>query len=125
MTKYIYSQDDAMAKQKFGVDLVTYGSVTEDINFVRVSVKEGHFEEFKNTSWFVYYLIEGSGVFVLNDEKVEAKQGDVVSIPPNTRIHYFGKMELVLIVSPPWKAENETHIRDIDPSESPLAKENS
>jgi mannose-6-phosphate isomerase-like protein (cupin superfamily) len=122
MTKYVFSADEALAKQKFGVDLVTYGSVNKDINFVRVSVKEGHFEEFKNTSSFIYYLIEGSGVFVLNDEEVLVKQGDVVSVPPDTRIHYFGSMELVLIVSPPWAAENETHIRDIDPGENPLKR---
>lgn len=121
MTKYIYPQNQALAKHKHGISLLTYGSVSDDINFVRVSVKEGHFEEFKNTSWFIYHLLEGSGLFVLNGEQVKAKKGDVVSIPPNTRIHYFGKMELVLIVSPPWKEENETHIRDIDPSENPLS----
>ena len=120
MTKYIYSEDETMHVAKHGVDLKLYGPVSDELGFTRVSVKQGHFEEFKSTSWFIYYVLEGSGVFVLNDEKVLAKQGDIVSVPPNTRIHYFGTMELTLIVTPPWKAENETHIRDVDPSESSL-----
>lgn len=120
MTKYIYSENEAKHVVKHGIDLKLYGPVNDDIDFKRVSVSEGHFEEFKNTSWFIYYVLEGSGVFVLNDEQVSVKQGDVVSIPPNTRIYYFGKLELTLTVTPPWKAENETHIRDVDPSESPL-----
>ncbi len=120
MTKYVYHENDTTPVSKFGIDLKLYGEVNNDINFSRVSVKKGHFEEFKNTSWFIYFVLQGSGVYVLNDEHVAVKPGDVVSIPPNTRIYYFGTMELVLIVSPPWKAENETHIRDIDPSENPL-----
>lgn len=122
MTKYVYSEDEAKHISKHGIDLKLYGPVNEDIDFKHVSVAEGHFEEFKNTSWFIYYILQGEGVFVLNDEQVPVKQGDIVSIPPNTRIHYFGKMEFTLTVTPPWKAENETHVRDIDPSENPLLK---
>jgi mannose-6-phosphate isomerase-like protein (cupin superfamily) len=119
MTKYVYSEEEARHISKHGIDLTLYGPINKDIDFKRISVKEGHFEEFKNTSWFIYYILQGNGIFVLNDEQIEVKQGDIVSIPPNTRIHYFGKLELTLIVTPPWKAENETHIRIIDTSENP------
>src|SRR5688572_12067175 len=100
--KYVFSEDDADKVSKFGIDLKLYGDVTPDINFSIIDVAEGHFEEFKNTSWFVYYILGGSGVYVLNDEKLPVKQGDVVAVPPNTRIHYFGTMKMVLIVNPPW-----------------------
>lgn len=122
MTKYVYSEDETKHVSKHGIDLKLYGPVNKYIDFKRVSVAEGHFEEFKNTSWFIYYILQGNGVFVLNDEQVTVKQGDIVSIPPNTRIHYFGKMEFTLTVTPRWKAENETHVRDIDPSENPFSK---
>lgn len=118
--KYVYPENEANAFEKFGMNIKVYGDVTKDINFVRASTKVGHLEEFKNTSWFIYYIIEGNGMFVLNDEKIPVKPGDLVVIPPNTRIHYFGKLEYTLIVNPPWREENETHIRNVDPSESPF-----
>jgi len=77
-------------------------------------------DAFKNKSWFLYYIIEGSGVFVLDDEQHLVKAGDLVAVPPNTRIHYFGTMDYTLTVNPPWAEENETHIRDVDESENPL-----
>lgn len=119
--KYVYPEKDANSFEKFGMQLKVYGDVTTDINFVRASTEIGHLEEFKNTSWFIYYIIDGEGVFVLNDEKTPVKSGDVVAIPPNTRIHYFGKLEYTLTVNPPWREENETHIRDVDASESPFS----
>lgn len=122
MTKYVYSEDESKHISKHGIELKVYGPLNDDIDFKRVSVEEGHFEEFKSTSWFIYYILKGNGIFVLNDEHVAVKEGDIVSIPPNTRIHYFGKLEFTLIVTPPWKAENEVHIRDVDPSENPIQK---
>ena len=65
MTKYLYSEGEAKHISKHGIDLKLYGSVNEDIDIKRVSVEEGHFEEFKNTSWFIYYIQQGNGVFVL------------------------------------------------------------
>ena len=120
MTKYVYSESNTNQFHKHGIDLKAYGPVSGDISFVRASVDEGHFEEFKNSSWFIYYILEGGGAFILNDEKVIARQGDVIAIPPDTRIYYFGKMDFTLTVTPLWKEENETHIRDVDPSENPL-----
>lgn len=118
--KYKFAEDDADKLSKFGIDLTLYGKVSPELDISKVEVAEGHFEEFKNTSWFIYYVIEGAGVYVLNDEKLSVSKGDVISIPPNTRIHYFGTMRMVLIVNPPWQEENETHIRDIKRSENPL-----
>ncbi|HSX15705.1 MAG TPA: hypothetical protein VLF40_02855 [Candidatus Saccharimonadales bacterium] len=120
MTKYVYSESETNHVSKYGIDLKLYGSVGESIDFSRVHVEEGHYEEFKNTSWFIYYIVGGDGMFVLNDEQTAVKTGDVLAVPPGTRIHYFGKLEMTLIVTPPWKAENETHIRDVDRSENPL-----
>ncbi len=120
MTKYVYSRDSTFKKNKFGMNIEVYGAVNDDVSFARASTEVGHLEEFKNTSWFTYYIIEGEGMFVLDDEQHPVKAGDLVAIPPNTRIHYFGKLDYTLTINPPWKEENETHIRDIDPSESPL-----
>lgn len=120
--KYKYSTKDAKKFNKYGVDLVVYGEDFPPANVVRVSVKKGHFEEFYDVeSAYIYYIVEGKGTFVLNDEKVEAQATDLIVIPAKTRIHYFGTMEMVLTVSPAFDEKNERHVRMVDESESPYA----
>ena len=119
--KYKFSAKEARKFNKHGVDLVVYGEDVSEANVVHVSVKEGHFQEFyDDKSWFQYYIYQGSGVFVLNDEKVKAEATDLIVIPPKTRIHYFGRMKMVLTTAPAFDAKNEHHVRFVDKSENPV-----
>lgn len=121
--KYKFTAENAKKFTKHNVDLVVYGENIPEANVVHVSVEEGHFQEFYDTkSWFIYYIYDGNGVFVLNDDKIEVKETDLVAIPPKTRIHYFGKMKMVLTVTPAFNEKNERHIRFVDKSESPYSK---
>lgn len=118
--KYKFTSKEADKFNKHGIDLTIYDYNEPSANVCHVSVKEGHFQEFYDTkSAFTYYIIKGQGTFILNDKPVEAKATDLIVIPPNTRIHYFGTMEMVLTVSPAWKEENEVHVRFVDKGESP------
>jgi mannose-6-phosphate isomerase-like protein (cupin superfamily) len=118
--RYKFTADKAKKFNKHGVDLTVYGLNYSPVNVVHVSVKDGHYQEFLDEkSAYIYYIISGEGVFVLNDERVEAKATDLIFIPPKTRIHYFGSMELVLTVCPAFNETNERHIRFIEKSESP------
>jgi mannose-6-phosphate isomerase-like protein (cupin superfamily) len=120
--QYKFTADKAHKFNKHGIDLTVYGQECPSANVVHVSVKKGHFQEFYDVeSDFTYYIYEGNGTFVLNDEKVEAKATDLIVIPSGTRIHYFGTMKMVLTVSPAFKEENERHVRFVDESESPYA----
>lgn len=122
--KYNYKSEDAKKLSKHGIDLLIYGHGTLGANVCHVSVESGHFEEFSNSvSHFLYYIIEGSGVFILNDEKVEANTADLITIPPNTRIHYFGTMKMLLVTTPSFNIDDEIHVRDVDRSENPLLEE--
>lgn len=55
-------------------------------------------------------------------KKIEAQATDLIVIPPKTRIHYFGNMEMVLTVSPAFEEKNERHVRFIDKKESPYCE---
>jgi mannose-6-phosphate isomerase-like protein (cupin superfamily) len=121
MTKYKFTSDEANKFNKHGIDLTVYPLGVDRANVVHVSVEEGHFQEFSDKeSYYIYYIYEGQGLFVLNDEKIEAKATDIIVIPPKTRIYYFGKMKMVLTVSPAFNPDNETHYRFVDRSESPF-----
>ncbi len=120
MTKYRFTADEADKFNKHGIDLTVYHEGVPQANVVHVSVEEGHFQEFSSKSYYTYYIYEGSGLFVLNDETVRANVTDLIVIPPGTRIHYFGNMKMVLTVAPAFREEDETHIRFIEKSENPL-----
>ncbi len=108
------SHEDTIKMSKHGINLAVYPLDREDIDLVRVSVKEGHFQEFKHTSTFVYYILEGAGTFYLNGEAITAKASDVIMAPPGTAIYYLGTMEMILVTTPAWTEEGETHIRNIE-----------
>jgi len=102
------------------VDITAYDIGQSAFNIVYESVSEGHYEEFySDVSTYTWFIIEGEGTFVLNDEKVEVSAKDIITVPPKTRIHYFGRMKMILITTPAFDAKNEHHVRNVDRSESP------
>lgn len=118
--KYKLTVDNAKKFNKHGIDLTVYDMNVPSANVVHVSVQKGHFQEFYDIkSYYIYYIVQGKGTFVLNDEKIEAKASNLIVIPPKTRIHYFGTMEMVLTVSPAFNEKNERHVRFVDEKESP------
>jgi mannose-6-phosphate isomerase-like protein (cupin superfamily) len=124
MKSYKYTANEAKKFNKHGIDLVVYGENYPLANVVHVTVEKGHFEEFfDEKSTYIYYIVEGRGTFVLNDEKIEAEATDLIVIPPKTRIHYFGTMKMVLTVSPAFDENNEKHIRVVNEKESPYYQE--
>lgn len=108
------SFEDTTRFHKNGVDFIGYDAISNDLSFVIETVEEGHFEEFLHEkSTFTYLFLEGSGTFYLDDEKVEVKKGDVLSISPGTRIYYKGNLKQILITTPAYDAKFERHIRNI------------
>ena len=120
MSRYKYTVEDANRFTKHGIDLTVYGENVPSANVVTVSVEEGHFQEFYDlVSTYTYYIVSGYGMFYLNDEEVVVKATDLIVAPPKTRIHYFGKMKMVLTVSPQFDERNERHVRFVTEGESP------
>ena len=100
---------------KNGVDFIGYSPIDNNMSFVIETVKEGHFEEFVHDKCtFTYIFLEGKGTFYLDDEKVDVKKGDVLSINPGTRIYYKGNLKQILITTPAYDPKYERHIKNID-----------
>ncbi len=101
--------------QKNGVSFTGYENIDENMAIVIESVEKGHFEEFVHEkSKFIYLFLEGEGTFVLDDEKVSVKAGDMLIIEPGTRIYYFGCLKQILITTPAFDPKYEKHIRNIE-----------
>ncbi|MGW6681156.1 cupin domain-containing protein [[Kitasatospora] papulosa] len=120
MTQYKRTADAAAHFTKHGVDLTVYGQVDPSVTVAHVSVSEGHFQEFYNSaSSYIYYVISGCGTFYLNDDAVPVNPGDLVVVPPMTRIYYLGALEMVLTVSPAFDEAKEQHVRFLNKSQIP------
>lgn len=95
-----------------GINLDVYPTIDGVCEVVLVNTDEGHNQEFYDRiSTFTYIVIEGEGSFFLNDEEVKVGEGDFISIKPETKIYYKGKMKLILVTTPPWKPENEVETK--------------
>ena len=102
---------DVPQKDKFGIRLNILPDF-EDCGIVLVETEVGHNQEFYDKkSSFNYFILEGSGVFFLDDEEVSVAKGDLLSIQPNVRIYYKGKLKMILVISPAWKPENEVETK--------------
>lgn len=114
----MYKKTSFEATSKFskhGVDFIRYGPISENMSMVMATVEEGHFEEFiHDKSTFTYIILEGKGTFYLDDEAVEVKAGDVLSVNPGTKIYYRGNLKQILICTPAYNPNYERHIRNIE-----------
>lgn len=123
MNQYKFPFQNAKTINKYGVDISLYNLTNPQINVVYEEVTEGHFEEFLNTkSTIIWFICEGEGMFVIDDEKIPVKAKDIIIVPPNHRIHYFGSMKMTLTTTPPFNVADERHIRDVKKEESPYFK---
>lgn len=118
--KYIYPKDEAKTIHKFGVDITIFGADAPS-GVVYEETETGHLQEwYDDVSTYHWYIIEGSGMFSINNEKHVVHAGDLVVVPPKSRIHYFGKMKMILVTTPKFDPENEHEVRIVDASEAPL-----
>jgi mannose-6-phosphate isomerase-like protein (cupin superfamily) len=113
----IYKREQALAVTKQGVDMWIYDSADASSNAAVVyqETRQGHAEEFyHDKSAFVFYIIEGQGVWIIEDEEYPVEATDVVVVPPGKRFYYKGNLKQVCITAPAWEAEYEHHVRDVN-----------
>ena len=113
----IFKKEDAFCISKNGVDMRIYNGKDQCLQAAVVyqETAAGHFEEFyHSTSYFIFYIIEGEGVWYINSEPSAVKAGDVVIVPPNNKFYYTGNLKQVCVTSPAWDEENEHHVRMIE-----------
>jgi mannose-6-phosphate isomerase-like protein (cupin superfamily) len=111
MNYKLIKNTEILKKKKFGINIEVYPNIGNQ-GFVLVDTEDGHNQEFYDKeSTFNYFVLEGEGIFYLNDKDFIVSKGDCILISPNTRIYYKGKMRLLLLTNPAWKPENEVETR--------------
>ncbi len=113
----IYKKSDALEIIKHGVRMHIYntGEQCPQAAVVLQETAHGHGEEFLHEkSAFIYYIIEGSGTWIIEDEEFMVSATDVVIVPPGKRFYFRGALKQLCITAPAWEEQFEKHIRDVD-----------
>ena len=55
----------------------------------------------------IYFIITGSGNFIVDSEKSAVEANDLIFIPKNTPYNIIGKMKYLLICSPEFNPEHD------------------
>ena len=107
--KYKYCFKDAL---QLGWDGLKVYSYSEKTDFERASagvfeVTTHHGKVKSLVSDRIYYVLEGSGQFIINNESFDVSQSDVIIVPRNTEYDYMGKMKLFLVHTPAFDYTQE------------------
>ncbi len=74
----------------------------------------GRKEKTRNTiSDKIFYVVEGSGNFMINGETVPVKASDVIIVPKMTPYYYWGTMTLFLVDTPAFDPTAEEKLEGI------------
>lgn len=113
----VFKPEDAAVIEKHGVKMRIYTTKAESRNAAVLyqETQKGHKEEFLHEkSDFIYYILEGSGVWIVEDREFEARAGDVVVVPAGKRFWFRGNLKQVCVTAPAWEEQYERHIRDLE-----------
>lgn len=113
----IYQKSGAFHTAKQGVDMWIYNGKDDcpQAAVVYQETEQGHAEEFyHDQSAFIFYIIEGSGAWIIEDREYPVQATDVVIVPPGKRFYYRGCLKQVCITAPAWEAAGEHHVRDVE-----------
>lgn len=95
-----------------GIQLKSYSERTgfAGASAARIYVDGSHGTVYSEVSDRVYLVLEGSGYFEIEGERVTVNKDDVVIVPKMTKYDYHGKMELFLVHTPAFDRTKEHRV---------------
>lgn len=112
----VFRPENSVMIEKHGVLMRIYTTKKDSPNAAVLyqETETGHMEEFVHErSDFLYYILEGSGTWIVEDKEYEVQAKDVVVVPAGKRFWFKGNLKQLCITSPTWEKQYERHIRDI------------
>jgi predicted house-cleaning noncanonical NTP pyrophosphatase (MazG superfamily) len=113
----VFRPENSAVIRKCGVCMRIYTTKNDCPNAAVLyqETETGHAEEFVHEkSDFLYYILEGSGTWVVEDREFAVRAGDVVVVPSGKRFWFRGNLRQICITAPAWEEKYERHIRDIE-----------
>jgi len=64
-----------------------------------------------NEDW-IYFIIEGGGIFIIDGKEQEVSEKDLIFIPKNTPYDIKGKLKYFLVCSPEFNGEDDVFLEE-------------
>jgi mannose-6-phosphate isomerase-like protein (cupin superfamily) len=102
----VFKPENAEVIEKYGVRMRVYTTKADFRNAAVLyqETEKGHAEEFMHErSDFIYYVLEGSGTWIVEDREFEVRTGDVVVVPAGKRFWFRGYLKQICVTAPAWE----------------------
>jgi mannose-6-phosphate isomerase-like protein (cupin superfamily) len=113
----LYKKSNTTELEKHGVKMRIYNTKEQCLEaaIAYQETDKGHAEEFYHSkSKFIFYIIEGSGIWYIQDKPYRVEAGDVLIIPPGNKFYYKGLLKQICITAPAWEPQYEHHVRNVE-----------
>lgn len=93
---------DAFAKQTDHANLFMYDAEKSAVSIEYIEAHEGFTSEWHlpSTGTIHFFIIEGKGTFVINEDTVEAVAKDLVNVEAGSVVKVSGVMKFITILGP-------------------------
>lgn len=82
--------------------------VTQKTGICQIETEVGHETTIiEHECDFIYYVLEGEGYFVIDNQSENCIKGDLVVVPAGTKFRYVGNLKMLLITTPAFYPEQE------------------
>jgi mannose-6-phosphate isomerase-like protein (cupin superfamily) len=106
MRKFIIKKSEEINFSRGGADGYAFPIKNKNIEIDFIDSKTGHGGKVVSDSLtHFYYILEGSGEFIIDNKSYFAITGDLVEILPKHSFDYKGRMKMLLIMEPPYSSE--------------------
>ena len=95
--------------------LVIPNDNTDDHGDFFVYSTKGHdCYSYNSLSKHIYKIIDGTGIFIIDNNEIPVKPGDVITIEPNKVFTYKGNMIITFEMVPNFKEEHDHFVEKVD-----------
>lgn len=111
--RYAHSRSNSPSLTCKGLSGYAFGPLSlKSAEVEYMDVEKGHdtFQISKKVTR-IYYVLSGTGYFIINDQRYDASPGLLVEVPPKVEYSYSGKMKLLVFSTPRWFRGNDTTTR--------------
>lgn len=115
MNKFIYQKPEKPSFSRNGFAGYNFAVENKNLEIYFIDSRTGHGRKaISGSITHLYYILEGSGEFEIENKIYPVSQGEVVEVPPKHAFNYTGEMKALLIMEPPYSPEEvkETEIKD-------------
>lgn len=106
--------EDFILINKDGFDLVIPKDNQDEHGYFLVNSIQGHdCYSYNSVSTHIYHILEGEGLFIIEEEQIPVKKGDSITIDPGKVFYYSGTMLMMFEMLPNFKPENDHMVKRV------------